>query len=116
MSPTDPTSALTTRGRSKVMFSYSLNYLIDMEHAVIMDEMTNRHFRFGAGFMLSCPAFPLGGQASNFGHIGLGGAVGFGDPVGKLGFSYCGNRMTPIADEGPFASRLTRAMYKSLGH
>jgi hypothetical protein len=86
MSPTDPTSALTTRGRSKVMFSYSLNYLIDMEHAVIMDEMTNRHFRFGAGFMLSCPAFPLGGQASNFGYIGMGGAVGFSDPVRKLGF------------------------------
>lgn len=37
MSPTDPTAAWTTRGRNKVMFGYSLNYLIDMENAVILD-------------------------------------------------------------------------------
>jgi transposase len=37
MSPTDPAAAWTTRGRHKVMFGYSLNYLIDMENAVIVD-------------------------------------------------------------------------------
>ena len=37
MSPTDPSAAWTTRGRNKVMFGYSLNYLIDMENAVIVD-------------------------------------------------------------------------------
>ena len=37
MSPTDPAAAWTTRGRHKVMFGYSLNYLIDMENAVIID-------------------------------------------------------------------------------
>ena len=37
MSPTDPTAAWTTRGRNKIMFGYSLNYLIDMENAVIVD-------------------------------------------------------------------------------
>ena len=37
MSPTDPTAAWTTRGRYKVMFGYSLNYLIDMANAVIVD-------------------------------------------------------------------------------
>lgn len=37
MSPTDPAAAWTIRGRSKVMFGYSLNYLIDMENAVILD-------------------------------------------------------------------------------
>ena len=35
MSPSDP--SWTTRGRHKVMFGYSLNYLIDMENAVILD-------------------------------------------------------------------------------
>jgi hypothetical protein len=30
LSPTDPAAAWTTRGRHKVMFGYSLNYLIDM--------------------------------------------------------------------------------------
>ncbi len=37
LSPTDPTAAWTTRGRHKVMLGYSLNYLIDMDHAVIVD-------------------------------------------------------------------------------
>ena len=37
ISPSDPSAAWTTRGRHKVMFGYSLNYLIDMENAVILD-------------------------------------------------------------------------------
>lgn len=37
MSPVDPAAAWTTRGRNKVMFGYSLNYLIDTEYAVIVD-------------------------------------------------------------------------------
>ena len=37
MSPTDPAAAWTTRGRHKVMFGYSLNYLIDMDNAVVLD-------------------------------------------------------------------------------
>ncbi len=36
LSPTDPCSAWTKRGRHKVMFGYSLNYLIDMENTVIV--------------------------------------------------------------------------------
>ena len=37
MSPSDPSAAWTTRGRHKVMFGYSLNYLIDTENAVVVD-------------------------------------------------------------------------------
>ena len=37
LSPSDPCAAWTTRGRHKVMFGYSLNYLMDMENAVILD-------------------------------------------------------------------------------
>ena len=37
MSPSDPAAAWTTRGRHKMMFGYSLNYLIDLENAVIVD-------------------------------------------------------------------------------
>jgi hypothetical protein len=37
MSPSDPCAAWTTRGRHKVMFGYSLNYLMDMEAGVILD-------------------------------------------------------------------------------
>ena len=37
LSPTDPAAAWTTRGRHKVTFGYSLNYLIDTKDAVIVD-------------------------------------------------------------------------------
>ena len=37
MSPTDPSAAWTRRGRHKVMFGYSLNYLIDTQDSVIID-------------------------------------------------------------------------------
>ena len=37
ISPVDPSAAWTTRGRHKVMFGYSLNYLIDMEASVVLD-------------------------------------------------------------------------------
>ena len=37
ISPVDPSAAWTTRGRHKVMFGYSLNYLIDLEESVIVD-------------------------------------------------------------------------------
>jgi transposase len=37
LSPTDPAAAWTARGRYKVMFGYSLNYLIDTSQAVIVD-------------------------------------------------------------------------------
>ncbi|MGE0256020.1 MAG: serine hydrolase domain-containing protein [Alphaproteobacteria bacterium] len=87
---------------------------VTREHWDGMDRMTNRNFRFGAGFMLSCPPMPMGGHRRNFGHMGLGGAVGFGDPVRRLGFSYCGNRMAPIADEGPFGGPLVAATYEAL--
>ncbi|MDJ0980203.1 MAG: IS1182 family transposase [Kiloniellales bacterium] len=36
-SPSDPAAAWTTRGRHKVMFGYSLNYLVDLEGSVILD-------------------------------------------------------------------------------
>jgi CubicO group peptidase (beta-lactamase class C family) len=85
------------------------------EHWDDLDRMTNRPFRFGCAFMLSSPPFfPFGGKRDNFGHVGIGGAIGFGDPHRALGFSYCGNRMAPIADEGPFASALIDATYASV--
>ncbi len=84
------------------------------EHWDDLDRMTNRPFRFSCGFMLSCPPFPFGGHQANFGHTGIGGAIGFGDPARKIGFSYCGNRMAPIADTGPFAGPLIEALYAAV--
>jgi CubicO group peptidase (beta-lactamase class C family) len=80
-----------------------------------IEAMTNRHFRYSTGFMLSCPPFPCGGNARNFGHPGVGGAVAFGDPDRKMGFGYAGNHMAPVADAGPYATRLLEAVYRCVG-
>src|SRR4249919_325963 len=37
ISPTDPCSAWTAKANKRVQFGYGLNYLIDVEHAVIVD-------------------------------------------------------------------------------
>jgi CubicO group peptidase (beta-lactamase class C family) len=76
--------------------------------------MTKRPFRFGTGFMLNNEPFNIGPNPRAFGHPGVGGAIGFADPDAKLGFSYCCNRMAPVADRGPFAGALIDAAYASL--
>ena len=77
--------------------------------------MTKRHFRMGLGFMLSCPPFPMGADRHdcprNFGHPGVGGALGFADPDRRMSFSYSPNRMLPVADAGPYATALIDAVY-----
>ena len=37
ISPTDPCSAWTAKANKRVQFGYGLNYMIDLEHAVIVD-------------------------------------------------------------------------------
>ena len=37
LSPSDPSSAWTAKANKRVQFGYGLNYLIDIEHAVIVD-------------------------------------------------------------------------------
>ena len=37
ISPSDPQSAWTAKANKRVQFGYGLNYLIDIEHAVIVD-------------------------------------------------------------------------------
>mgnify|MGYP001466084853 CR=1 FL=1 len=107
---------LANGGRIEGKTLLSADLIVDAisEHWDDLDRMTNRPFRFSCGFMLSCPPFPFGGHRDNFGHTGIGGAVGFGDPFRHLGFSYCGNRMAPIADLGPFAPPMIDAMYEAV--
>src|SRR5207248_9107299 len=37
ISPSDPSSAWTAKANKRVQFGYGLNYLIDVEHAIIID-------------------------------------------------------------------------------
>ncbi|WP_198968682.1 serine hydrolase domain-containing protein [Xylophilus sp. ASV27] len=79
-----------------------------------MDFMTKRPFSMGLGFMLAGPAFSIGLGERNFGHPGMGGAIAFADPDRRMSFSYSPNRMSPVADTGPWATALIDATYRSL--
>ena len=48
--------------------------------------------RFGTGFMLPGPDMPML-SADSFGHVGLGGALGFGDARHRVGFGYVQNQL-----------------------
>ncbi|MCK1592958.1 hypothetical protein [Bradyrhizobium sp. 169] len=37
ISPSDPSSAWTAKAHKRVQFGYGLNYLLDVEHAVVVD-------------------------------------------------------------------------------
>jgi CubicO group peptidase (beta-lactamase class C family) len=56
----------------------------------------------------------MGPNTQSFGHHGLGGSIGFGDPDAKLGFSYCCNQMHAVGTNGPRARRLIDAVYAAL--
>jgi CubicO group peptidase (beta-lactamase class C family) len=48
--------------------------------------------RFGLGFFLPAPAYPMLGPTS-FGHPGMGGALAFGDLAHRVGFGYVMNKL-----------------------
>lgn len=76
-----------------------------------MDYMTKRPFSMGLGFMHASPAFSIGQGKRNFGHPGMGGAIAFADPDCRMSFSYSPNRMSPVANTGPWATSLIDATY-----
>ncbi len=79
-----------------------------------VEAITDRHFRYGTGFMLNNACFTTGPNPDSFGHPGLGGAIGFADPAIDLSFAYAGNRVHAIDNTGARASALIEAVYASL--
>lgn len=67
--------------------------------------------RFGLGFMLSQPGESFGPHEGSFGHPGMGGSLGFYDPVARVGFGYTMNRMGTATIVDPRARALIDALY-----
>jgi CubicO group peptidase (beta-lactamase class C family) len=65
--------------------------------------------RMSYGFMLNNDFAKFNANPNSFGHLGVGGALGFGDPASKLAFSFCPNRIAPEIGLGPYARRLIDA-------
>lgn len=77
--------------------------------------LQDRPYHQALGVLLNTPeAVYMGPNARAFGHHGLGGSIGFGDPDARLGFSYCCNQMHAVGTNGPRARRLIDAAYAAL--
>lgn len=83
------------------------------------DEVLCRPSRFSGGFMKAMPS--LGGSydglaipAAAFGHVGMGGSLGFADPQRLLSFGYAMNRMGPTVLLNTRGQALVDALYTAL--
>ncbi|HWW81024.1 MAG TPA: serine hydrolase domain-containing protein, partial [Steroidobacteraceae bacterium] len=81
----------------------------------ITEVMQERPYHQALGILLNTPeAVYMGPNPRAFGHHGIGGSLGFGDPDARIGFSYAINRMHAVGTNGPRAARLINALYKCL--
>ena len=83
------------------------------EHSSGTDVVLGRPSRFGLGFQLSPLERPIGPNQGVVLHFGAGGALGFADPVARIGFGYAMNRMGPRL-ANPTNRNLVGALYSSL--
>ena len=93
----------------------ALEAMITEQHNQV-ELLQDRPYHQALGVLLNTPeAVYMGPNPRSFGHHGLGGSIGFGDPDAKLGFSYCCNQMHAVGDNGPRARRLIDALYSVAG-
>lgn len=108
--------ALVLEGQDGVqlMTRATLERMITEQHN-LKERYLGRHYHQGSGVVLSSkPNAWMGPNRRAFGHQGAGGAIGFGDPDAKLGFSYAMNK--PHADVTvPTRARVIEAIYAALG-
>lgn len=91
-----------------------LEQMISEQHnqAELMQE---RPYRQALGVLLNSPgAVHMGPNPRSFGHHGIGGSIGFGDPDARIGFSYACNKLHSVGDNGPRARRLIDALYSMI--
>jgi CubicO group peptidase (beta-lactamase class C family) len=78
--------------------------------------LQDRPYHQALGVLLNTPeAVYMGPNPRSFGHHGIGGSIGFGDPDAGIGFSYAVNKMHAVGDNGPRARRLIDALYSVVG-
>lgn len=84
------------------------------------DAVLCQPMRFGMGFMVSTDNRSSGGDSlilgeSGFGHVGMGGSVGFADPAQGLSMGYTMNRMGAGILVGARGQSLIDAAYRAVG-
>lgn len=89
--------------------------------ATMDDAVLRQPMRFGLGFMMSTDNRALGADSlllgeTGFGHVGMGGSVGFADPQAALSFGYSMNRMGAGILLNERGQSLADAAYRALGY
>ena len=84
------------------------------------DAVLCQPMRFAMGFMASTDNRATGGDSlilgeSAFGHVGMGGSVGFADPAHGMSMGYTMNRMGAGILVGPRGQSLIDAAYRAVG-
>jgi CubicO group peptidase (beta-lactamase class C family) len=98
----------------RLMRTASIENMIKEQHHQI-EVVQERHYHQGLGILLNSPdAVYMGPNLRAFGHHGIGGSIGFGDPDAHIGFAYIVNRFHAVGTNGPRAKRLIDALYESL--
>jgi CubicO group peptidase (beta-lactamase class C family) len=99
----------------RLMSKDSLERMITLQHNQT-ELLQDRPYRQALGVLLNTPeAVYMGPNPRAFGHHGIGGSIGFGDPDAGIGFSYAINKMHAVGDNGPRARRLIDALYSVVG-
>jgi len=93
----------------------TLEAMITEQHNQI-ELLQERPYHQALGVLLNtAEAVYMGPNPRSFGHHGIGGSIGFGDPDARIGFSYACNKMHSVGDNGPRARRLIDALYSVTG-
>ena len=94
-----------------LMSQGSIEQMITEQHNQI-ELLQERPYHQALGVLLNTAgAVYMGPNPRAFGHHGIGGSIGFGDPDARIGFSYAVNKMHAVGDNGPRARRLIDALY-----
>lgn len=98
----------------RLMSKATLERAITEQHNRV-EVMMERPYHQALGYLLTSePIVWMGPGRRSFGHHGVGGSIGLGDPDAKLGFAYAMNKMHMRPDNGPRARRLIEAVYRCL--
>ena len=98
----------------RLMSAATIDRAITEQHNMV-EVMMQRPYHQALGFLLSSePIVWMGPGHRSFGHHGVGGSIGLGDPDARLGFAYAMNKMHMRPDNGPRARRLIEAVYQCL--
>jgi CubicO group peptidase (beta-lactamase class C family) len=113
--------ALLANGGGGLVNSNTIARMGRVSAATHLDATLQQPMRFGLGYMMSTDNRGAGGDSvilgeTAFGHVGMGGSIGFADPAEQLGFGYTMNRMGAGILLNERGQSLVDATYRALGY